>query len=188
MNKKSLYDEFLINQNLVELERGKKLEENFIKDGRFVYSINPDILDSIIDVLAFNGSIKNDEVTKNIYKNSYLFARKVAYHDYFKGSRGLLHDQIMEEIFENAVDVINNLQSSSKNLTDAIRYEYSGCFNLKLYQNELIDNFGLKDGKIKRVSVGSKKHNSIDASNAFMWFCNLFIDSTYKKTLKRASK
>ena len=185
MNKKDLYNDFLTYQELIEEQVGKKLEIATISHGIVGYQINPEVLNEVIDVLAQNGDISNDEKTKNIYKNSYLFARKVAYHDSFKGSRGLLYHQIMEELFGHAKQVIRGVSGfGMKNCDDdVIPFEYSECLSFH-NQEELIDCFGLEDGQWKSPVFVAKKYGSNYQDKNFASFCSNFIDKLYQKNLK----
>ena len=187
MNKKDLYNEFLINQEIIEEVHGKKLEETKVHlNGVMEYDLNTDVLDTVIDVLAKNGNFSDDDVTKNIYKNSYLLARRVAYQDFCHGSRGYNRDAIMKEIFEDAKSCIYNTRISARNFSDSIKYEFAGCSNCRKYQEELIDYFGLNDGELKSSVDIARKYGSVNPNVAFDWFCNLFLDKINK--LNRSKK
>ena len=176
MKEENLYYEFLKQKDVVEDSVGKKLEVAIISNGVVGYQIDPSVLNTVIDVLALNGDIQNDEKIKNVYKNSYLFARKVAYYDFYMGSRGLLHDTIMSEIFSNAVKAIKGLRpmiSYDKN-GDVVPFEYSECLNMS-NQDKLIDCYGLEDGICKNPKEITGKDGT------FVSFCSRFIDRLYKK-------
>ncbi len=172
----NLYNEFLIYQELIEKEERKKLEITTISNGVFGYQINPEVLNKIIDYLALNGNIKNDETTKNIYKNSYLFARKVAYQDLMIGSRGMLHDEIMEEIFNHTSKIFSRTIPKE----NIIPFKYSEIIS----SNKLIDCYGLEDGNWKNPTEMTKKYGPANQDKLFITFCAKFIDKLYRKKQK----